>query len=74
MKTYRQLRRRKEFHRIKDIARRLDERDIKENNSDYKGLYKDKDGNLTTGRLKRTYCSDIWYLFDILEWVRHKRI
>lgn len=73
MKTYRQIKRRKEFHAIKDIAYRLDNRDLKENNPNYNGLYEDEDGNFTTGWLNRTYWSDIWYLFDLLEWSRQKR-
>ena len=73
MLTYRQIRRKKEFHCIKKICERLDYRDLKENNPDYKGLYKDQDGNYMTGWLKKTYWSDIWYMFDLLNWIRMKR-
>ena len=78
MKTYKQLEKRKEFDNIKAIAERLEEKDIRENNPNYNDLYYDfdKDGNLiyTTGWINKTYFSDIWYLFDLLDWIRENKI
>ena len=68
MKTYRQLRRRKEWHCIKAIGERLDEKDLLKHNPDFKGFC-----GFETGWLKKTYWHDKWYLFDLLDWVRNKR-
>jgi len=73
MKTYRQIRRRKEWHCIKAIGERLDDRDFKKLNPNYKGMIKNEDGNWETGWVNVSYCHDKWYLFDLLEWARMKR-
>jgi len=77
MLTYRQLKRKKEFYCIKAIGERLDERDFKENNPDYKPIYHyDCFGNLVsveTEWVNKTYWFDIWYLFDLLNWIRMKK-
>ena len=80
MLTYRQLKRKKEFHKIKEILSRLEYNDIIENNPDYTGAmyvqcvdFIRNEWEYTTGYIKRTYWSDIWYLFDLLNWVRIKK-
>jgi hypothetical protein len=71
MLTYRQLRRRKEFHDIKEIGERLEQRDIKENNINYKGIC--VDGEDVSEWIKKTYWFDIWYAFELLDWIKNKR-
>jgi len=75
--TYRQLRRRKEFHKINEIRENLEWADVLENNQDIKPIHHcDCFGNLIkieTGWTKRTHFPDICYLFELLEWARMKR-
>ena len=75
--TYRQLKRRKEFYTIKEIANRLEQKDFAINNPNYKPIHKyNSNGDLIsieTGWVKKTFWVDLWYLFDLLEWSRMKR-
>ena len=70
--TYRQLKRKKEYHQIKQIANRLEQKDFEKHNPEFIG-WEIKGGWLQTGWFKKTYFADLWYLFDLLEWARMKR-
>jgi hypothetical protein len=78
MRKYKKLEKRPEFKEIKAIRERLEFRDFIENNPNYKPIYHyDSSRNLInreTGFIKKTYYFDIFYAFDLLNWIRNKKI
>lgn len=78
MYDYDKIRKRKEFECIKAIGERLEKKDIESLNPNYNGMYLDVNENgeqiLTTGFIKKSYWFDIYYAFELLDWVRKNLI